>query len=129
MWLMSRKNFFLESVCPKASPRKAAGQTSRKVLEIDHCKRLKHKNIVSFIEEGTYTCEEGECQYYITNYFSGELLVERVRREGGLKSEESLRIYRQILDGLQYMHSWGLFHNDIPPIISCTRHLQVERLR
>lgn len=83
---------------------------------INMSKQLNHKNIISFVECGTYQNEEvGECQYAVTNYCHGELLADKLNREGKLPLDEALRIFQYVLDGLKYMHSMGILHNDITP--------------
>lgn len=100
----------------KRVPEKLVNTQSGIVLEIEYCQKLQHRNLVSFIASGKMESEaEGECQYYVTNYFSGELLAEKVAREGKMTPEQALKIFRGILEGLQYMHQHDLFHNDITP--------------
>ena len=87
------------------------------VNEIAVCRQLSHKNIVSHIDDGTFTDEAGDCQYMVTNYFSGELLSEMIQREGKLDLETSVKIFFEMLQGLQYLHNQPgvILHNDINP--------------
>lgn len=107
--------FFMKLFVTKRMPEKLVNVETGVVYEIEYCQRLKHKNIVSFMDKGTIDSEEGFCQYYLTNYFSGELLTEKLQREGKIGADEALAIFRAILEGLLYMHTEGLFHNDITP--------------
>ena len=107
--------FFMKVFVTKRMPEKLVNTETGKVLEIEFCQKMKHKDIVSFIGSGTFESEEGACQYYLTNYFSGELLAEKIQREGKLEAAEALAIFRGVLEGLQFMHAEGLFHNDITP--------------
>lgn len=107
--------FFMKVFVIKRMPEKLINAETGTVSEIENCQKMKHKNIVSFIGSGTIDSEESTCQYYVTNYFSGELLAEKLQREGKIESSEALTIFRAILEGLQYMHSEGLCHNDITP--------------
>ena len=106
--------FFLKLFVLKNTPEKMLDD--HKVACIDYMSRLRHKNIVSYVERGTYSDEQvGECEYVITNYFSGELLADKLTREGCLSLEEAIRIIKDVLDGLKFMHERNLFHNDITP--------------
>ena len=107
--------FFMKVFVIKRMPEKLINMDSGVVFEIEYCKKLKHKNLVSFIGQGTIHDDEGDCQYYVTNYFSGELLAEKIQHEGKLDSQEALSIFRAVLEGLQYMHEVGIYHNDITP--------------
>lgn len=107
--------FFMKVFVVKRMPEKLINADTGSAFEIEYCKKLKHKNLVSFIGQGKIHEEEGDCQYYVTNYFSGELLAEKLLREGKLGPEESLSIFHAILEGLQYMHDAGIYHNDITP--------------
>lgn len=107
--------FFMKVFVTKRMPEKLINTDSGMVLEIEHSKKLKHKNLVSYIGGGSFESAEGTCQYYLTNYFSGELLAEKIRREGKIVPDEAVAIFRAILEGLQYMHAAGLYHNDITP--------------
>lgn len=107
--------FFMKVFVTKRMPEKLINSETGTVFEIENCQKIKHKNIISFIGSGTIESEESKCQYYVTNYFSGELLAEKLQREGKIESDEALTIFRAILEGLQYMHSEGLCHNDITP--------------
>ena len=107
--------FFMKVFVVKRMPEKLINADTGSVFEIEYCKKLKHKNLVSFIGQGTIHEEEGDCQYYVTNYFSGELLAEKIQREGKLDPQEALSIFRATLEGLQYMHEAGIYHNDITP--------------
>ena len=107
--------FFMKVFVTKRMPEKLINVETGTVYEIEYCKKLKHKNLVSFISQGMIHDEEGDCQYYLTNYFSGELLAEKIQREGKLDSQVGLSIFRAVLEGLQYMHEAGIYHNDITP--------------
>ena len=107
--------FFLKLYVMKRVPTKLVNSENGTVFEIEHAQKLKHRNVISFITSGKFETEEGECQYYITEYFSGELLISRILRDGKIETVEALEIYRGIISGLDHMHSKGLYHNDITP--------------
>ncbi len=87
------------------------------VTEIAMCQIINHKNIISCIDSGTLDDEAGECRYLVANYFSGELLSEMLQREGKLDTETAVKIFLEMLQGLQYLHDMPgvLLHNDINP--------------
>ena len=89
---------------------------NHKVVCVEYMSKLRHKNLVSFIEQGAYSDEQvGECEYVVTNYFSGELLADKLMREGSMSIEDAVKVMYGILDGLKFMHERNLFHNDITP--------------
>lgn len=107
--------FFLKLFILKNTPEKMLDE-NHKVACIDYMSKLRHKNIVSYVERGTYYAEQvGECEYVITNYFSGELLADKLIREGSIPIENVIKVMNEILDGLKFMHERNLFHNDITP--------------
>ena len=107
--------FFLKLFILKNTPEKML-DSEHKVTCIEVMSKLRHKNIISYVEQGTYQNEEvGECAYVVTNYFSGELLADKLQREGPLPIDEALRIMKDVLEGLKFMHERSFFHNDITP--------------
>ena len=109
------KPYFMKVFVMKRIPEKLLDGKEGTVLEIAYSQQLKHRNIVSFVGRGSIETQEGTCQYYVTDYFSGELLVERIQHEGHLQQDEAERIFRGVLEGLEYMHSLQMYHNDITP--------------
>lgn len=107
--------FFLKLFILKNTPERMLDD-NHKVACIEYMSKLRHKNIVSYVEQGTYSDEQvGECEYVVTNYFSGELLADKLMREGSMSIEDALKVMFDILDGLKCMHERNLFHNDITP--------------
>lgn len=107
--------YFMKVFVLKRMPEKLLNPETGKVLEIEYSQNLKHKNIVSYVDSGETDTEEGTVQYYLTNYFNGELLIEKIQREGKLREEDALILFRNIVEGLQHIHAQGLCHNDITP--------------
>lgn len=107
--------FFLKAFITKRMPEKLINTETGVVFEIEHSRKMNHKNIISFISNGILDSIEGTCQYYVTNYFNGELLIEKIQREGKLNPDEAELIFVDILDGLHHIHDQRLFHNDITP--------------
>ena len=107
--------FFLKLFIIKNTPEKMLND-AHQVSCIELMSELCHKNIVSYVEHGTYHDDAvGECEYVVTNYFSGELLADKLQREGALSIEVAVKIIKDVLDGLKYMHERNFFHNDITP--------------
>ena len=107
--------FFLKLFVLKNTPEKMLDD-DHNVRSIAILQKLCHKNIVAYIEQGTYQDEGvGECRYVVTNYFSGELLWDKLQREGALPLDEALRILTDVLEGLKFMHDRNLLHNDVNP--------------
>ena len=107
--------YFMKIYRLKNTPEKLI--SDGEITEIAVCRQLNHKNIVSYVDDGTYNDEAGECRYLVEGYFSGELLSEMIQREGKLEKNTAIRIFFEMLQGLKYMHSQPgiLLHNDINP--------------
>ena len=108
--------FFLKLFAKKNMPPKLLDEQGE-VMEIKMCGRLTHPNIISYVGSGMVETEAGECPYYVTNYFNGELLAERIRLTKCVPFNDALAILQGILEGLKYMHSQvpPVIHNDITP--------------
>lgn len=107
--------FFLKLFILKNTPEKMLN-AEHHVTSIVILSKLRHKNIISYVEQGVYQDEAvGDCEYVITNYFSGELLADKLQREGALPLKEAIRIIKDVLEGLKFMHECNFFHNDITP--------------
>lgn len=85
------------------------------VTEIETCEKLSFKNLITFRTKGKLQIDGQECPYMITDYFSGELLAERIQREGRIQYSEAQKYIGELLDGMEYMHNKELVHNDICP--------------
>ena len=109
--------YFLKIYRLKNTPEKLI--ENGEVAEIAYSRQLNHKNIVSYIDDGTYSDEAGECRYLIATYFSGELLSEMLQRKKKKKLDQktAVKIFLEMLQGLQYLHEQPgvLLHNDINP--------------
>jgi len=110
--------FFLKLFILKNMPSQLTDSQSQLVKEILYCKKLSNKNIISYVGHGAIeTDEAGQCQYYVTSYLTGSILSDRIARsaDGKMDEQEALRIFRGILNGLQYLHSQqpALCHNDL----------------
>lgn len=107
--------FFLKLFVIKNTPEKMMDKEGN-VRCIDIASKLRHKNLVSFVESGKYKDDSvGDCQYVVTNYFSGDLLADLISREKKLGLDLSIKILKSILEGLKYMHGQQYLHNDITP--------------
>lgn len=107
-------HYFLKLYILKRTPSKIIDENGE-VLEIRLSRSIKQVNIVSYITDGVIDTELGECRYLVTNYFTGDVLSDKVLTNGPLSQEEALGIFRGILNGLKYLHDRGLSHNDITP--------------
>jgi eukaryotic-like serine/threonine-protein kinase len=72
--------------------------------------RLNHPNIVGFYDFG----RSDEYVYLVMAYVNGFSLRELLNSER-LQPEETMRIIRQLCEGLQYAHAEGIIHRDIKP--------------
>lgn len=107
--------FFLKIFVLKNTPTKMIDEDGW-LRYINLSKRINHKNINTFVDCGTLDTEEyGVCQYVVTNYFDGELLADKLLREGPMSLEKAVKILRDVLEGLKAIHERNIFHNDITP--------------
>lgn len=107
--------YFLKVYVLKRTPEKLIDKTTKEVLEISLLKKIQHRNVVSYITDGTYDSSVGECQYVITTYFTGEVLADKIAREGVFSQEKAMDIFHGILEGLKALHEINICHNDITP--------------
>ena len=109
--------FFLKLFLLGNIPSKLINPETRCVREIEYSRQLRHRNIVSHVADGRLEKESGAYQYYLTDYFSGPVLADQLSIHGTMSEADAMVIFRQILTGLQYMHSQAtaLCHNDITP--------------
>lgn len=71
-----------------------------------------HPNTVSVTDFGE--TDEG-IFYLVMEYVEGETLHKLLRREGTLPVKRSVRILRQIADGIDAAHELGILHRDLKP--------------
>src|SRR5215467_12132983 len=72
---------------------------------------LRHKNIVTVYEYGTY----GDLPFLAMEYLEGEDLHQIISSHRSLSLLEKCNIMSQVADGLSYAHSSGVVHRDMKP--------------
>ena len=107
------QDFFLKLYIEKLTPQKLFSDGL--VCEIKFCKGISHKNIIQMLDSGKLSLDAGECQWMVTNYFNGELLSEKIYRDGKICMDEALTIFSGIVEALKYLQKNRLMHNDITP--------------
>ncbi|MDQ3130219.1 MAG: protein kinase [Acidobacteriota bacterium] len=80
-------------------------------LEADLLYNLSHPNLPKvsncFQENGAY--------FIVMDYITGEDLAEMLKRGKRFETAEVLRVADTVLDALEYLHSFPVFHRDIKP--------------
>ncbi|GFN99360.1 non-specific serine/threonine protein kinase [Plakobranchus ocellatus] len=74
-------------------------------------KMLDHKNVIKF-----YGYRKAEQIHYLfLKYASGGELFDRIEPDVGMKGSEALRLFHQLIEGVEYLHSKGVCHRDLKP--------------
>lgn len=73
--------------------------------------KLSHPNIVNIYDVGS----DGDKNYIVMEFVSGETLKEKILREGILSIPDALKIARDIAEALEHAHQNNLVHCDIKP--------------
>lgn len=80
--------------------------------EIGFLYRAQHKNIVPILDHGLHFHETTSVPFYVMKRLAGSL---RSQMGASLGHEEKLRIFGQILDGVECAHLLGAVHRDLKP--------------
>lgn len=107
--------YFLKLYVMKRTPAKLIDSDSHEVLEIALLQKIQHVNVISHIAHGSFDTSVGECQYLVTNYFTGDVLADKIAREGRIEPDKAVTIFMGIIEGLKSLHDAGICHNDITP--------------
>ncbi len=94
------------------APDVAATSPARKrfLREARSSAQIRHDNVVQ-----VYAVEELPLPYIVMEFIPGETLQQRLDRSGPFEIEETVRIGRQIAEGLAAAHANDLIHRDIKP--------------
>ena len=107
------------------SPQLAATSPARKrfLREARSSAAVRHENVVQVYEVG-----EEPLPYLVMEFIPGETLQQRLDRLGPLDAPETVRIGRQIAEGLDAAHAMDLIHRDIKPgnVLLEGGHLKVK---
>lgn len=107
--------YFLKLYLLKLTPSKLLDKSTNEVTEIVLFRKMKHPNIASYITDAKVNTAFGMCHYVITSYFTGEVLADKIAREGALNQDKAVTIFKDILAGLKSLHEVNIVHNDITP--------------
>ena len=77
--------------------------------EVALMKSLDHRNVVKYL----FTERTGECVNIFMEYVPGGSVADLVQQFGCLPGETACYYTRQILFGIEYLHSEGIVHRDI----------------
>ncbi len=83
------------------------------VLEIEMLKQVKHPNLVKYSDNGDIVINNQKFAYVILDFVSGETLSDKMKRENTFNLYEAKNIILSVLNGLNYLHTKQIVHNDI----------------
>ena len=86
--------------------------TDRFIREAKILSELSHPNLVQLYEFGRL---DEDTFFMVMEFVQGESVLQRMRRVGKIRTDESIRIIRQTALGLGSAHKKGIIHRDISP--------------
>lgn len=79
--------------------------------ELDMLQRLKHSNIVKFVD----WFESRDKYYIVTELATGGELFDRICEQGKFTEKDASQTIRQVLDAVNYLHDNNVVHRDLKP--------------
>jgi len=104
----SGETFALKCLAPE---RVTSERLKRFKNEITFCQKQEHPNIVKVLDTGATTIKNVKSPFYVMRRYPGTLRT-HIRE---LKHEDALRVFVQLLDGVEAAHLWGVWHRDLKP--------------
>lgn len=80
--------------------------------EITFCQRSSHPNIISILENGVLLDDGVAIPFYVMPVYDSSL---RKIINAGLQPDKIMRLFTQLLDGVEAAHLQGIVHRDIKP--------------
>ncbi|KAJ1418714.1 Serine/threonine-protein kinase, active site [Sesbania bispinosa] len=77
--------------------------------EISALKLLRHPNVVKLYE----VLASKTKIYMVLEYVTGEELFDKIASKGKFTESEGRKLFQQLIDGVSYCHSKGVFHRDL----------------
>ncbi|MEO8561689.1 MAG: protein kinase [bacterium] len=87
--------------------------SERFLREIGIAARLNHPHVLPLLDSGV--AGAASLPFYVMPLVTGESLRDRLRRDGRLPVDESLRLAAEVADALAYAHEHHLVHRDVKP--------------
>lgn len=110
----SGKVLFLKLIC-FAKLNAAQYNSDGKIIEVEVAKSLSHNNLCGFVDTGTMVHCGQQYAYIVTEFVSGETVVEKMGREETLTVYEAKQIAKSVLSALAFIHSLPrpIIHNEV----------------
>ncbi|MDP1884443.1 MAG: serine/threonine-protein kinase [Candidatus Moranbacteria bacterium] len=102
--------------------KKHGEKDNRLQREIDIMKSVSHELLVRYIDDFVIEDEAGKNFFLVMEYIDGKNLREILNENEKLKEEDAVILFKQILEGLDYLHNLrgdgediGIIHRDLKP--------------
>jgi len=102
---------------------KRHGQNNNRLKrEIEIIKSVSHKNLVKYVDDFVDEDETGKKHFLVMEYIEGEDLESRIQRNGLIEENLTIKIFKQVLEGIEHLHNSrgddddiGIIHRDLKP--------------
>lgn len=104
----SGETFALKCLSPE---RVTSERLKRFKNEIMFCQQQDHPNIIKVFDTGVVTLKDTKCPFYLMRLYSKTLRT----AIGQLVAEDRLKLFSQMLDGVEVAHLSSVWHRDLKP--------------
>ena len=86
-----------------------------RVIEVEIAKLLHHHNLCQFIDSGNMMMNGSQYAWFVTEFVSGETLLQRIIRDDEISVYEIKTIAKAVLSALSFLHSLPIpvIHNEV----------------
>ena len=92
----------------------AKGVDNRITREIEALKKVNNKYVAGYIDDGSFVDNEWEYIYVVMDFIEGQDMA-KIMKSRTFDNDEAISIFKQILNGIEAIHSQKLIHRDLKP--------------